>query len=259
MPESRHVQKNPEQIQLLGHDEYTPAHAHDRGHIVYPSTGVLSMVTEDGSWVAPPNRAVWIPADFVHQHRAHGSTDMRIAFMSESMAELLSRRPAVFALAPVAREAVVALTEPSSRSFEARDRLRRLIIDEFSAAPEQPLHLPESHDDHLLAATHLVGRDLEEPMTLADLGRRIGSSERTLSRLFHQETGMSYRQWRIQLRVHRSLIMLIEGMSVVDTAVACGWSNPSGFIEAFVSLVGMTPGKYQQSLRRSPPAVQARR
>ncbi|WP_129660640.1 AraC family transcriptional regulator [Rothia uropygialis] len=248
MPESRHTLLSPEQIHLLGHDEHTPAHVHGRGHIVYPSTGVLSMVTEDGSWIAPPNRAVWIPAGFTHQHRAHGTTDMRIVFMSPDMAGLLPERPAVLALTALAREAVLALTETSGRSTESRDRLRRIIIDDVIAAPEQPLHLPEPHDDRLLAVTHLVERDLASPVSLASLGRRVGASERTLSRLFQRETGMSFRQWRIQLRIHRSLLMLTEGVSVVDTATACGWSNPSAFIDAFDSLVGQTPGKYQHSL-----------
>jgi AraC-like DNA-binding protein len=29
------------------------------------------------------------------------------------------------------------------------------------------------------------------------------------------------------------------------TAALCGWSNPSSFIEAFESIVGQTPGRYQ--------------
>jgi AraC-like DNA-binding protein len=34
---------------------------------------------------------------------------------------------------------------------------------------------------------------------LAELGRRVGASERTLSRLFRDEVGMGYTVWRNQL------------------------------------------------------------
>ncbi|MGW1564309.1 helix-turn-helix domain-containing protein, partial [Streptomyces sp. NPDC002144] len=34
-----------------------------------------------------------------------------------------------------------------------------------------------------------------------------------------------------------------------ETAVACGWSNPSSFIDAFTEVVGQTPGRYQADLR----------
>jgi AraC-like DNA-binding protein len=249
MPETRHESPSPEQIHLLGHDERTPAHRHERGHLVYPASGVLSMVTDAGSWIAPSNRAVWIPGGFTHQHRAHGATDMRIVFMAGSFAELLPRYPAVLAVTPLAREAMLTLTGRTERPAAARDRLRTVVVDELTAAPEQPLHLPEPHDERLLALTRLVEQDMGSPATLEELGRRVGAGERTLSRLFRRETGMGFRRWRAQLRVHRALLMLTDGVSVIDTATACGWVNPSAFIDAFTALVGQTPGRYQRALR----------
>ncbi|MDN6528291.1 MAG: AraC family transcriptional regulator, partial [Brevibacterium sp.] len=85
MDKFSHKSTSPELIHLLGHDERTPAHTHDLGHLVYPATGVLSLVTRDGSWIAPSNRVVWVPAGFEHQHRAPGATDMRIVFLPEAM------------------------------------------------------------------------------------------------------------------------------------------------------------------------------
>lgn len=240
----------PEQVFLLGDAERTPAHTHDRGHLVYPSTGVLSLVTGSGAWIAPPNRVVWIPAGFEHQHRAHGSADMRIVFLPPSLAALLPAHPAVLVMTPLAREAMLALTADDARPASARARLRRVIIDDIAAAPEQPLHLPEPHDDRLLAVTHLVERNLSSRTTLEQLGREVGASERTLSRLFHQETGMGFRQWRTQLRIHRALILLAEGTSVLAAASACGWANPSAFIDAFTALVGQSPGHYRRALHR---------
>ncbi|MGN9788106.1 helix-turn-helix domain-containing protein [Nonomuraea sp. ZG12] len=77
----------------------------------------------------------------------------------------------------------------------------------------------------------------------------IGASERTLSRLFHMELSMSFRRWRITLRIHHALAHLTDGMSVTETAVACCWSSPSSFIDAFTEVIGQTPGRYQADLR----------
>lgn len=243
-----HKSIGPELIHLLGHDERTPAHSHDLGHLVYPASGVLSLVTSEGSWIAPSNRVVWVPAEFEHQHRAHGATDMRVVFLPRDMAALLIDRPAVLATTPLAREAMLALTGSRRREKASTDRLRLVIIDELSNTGEQPLHLPEPHDDRLLAVTNLVEADLSNPVSLAELGHRVGASERTLTRLFQQETGMTFRQWRSELRVHRALLLLADGMSVYDTAAECGWANPGSFITAFTSLVGMSPGRYRHSL-----------
>ena len=46
---------------------------------------------------------------------------------------------------------------------------------------------------------------------LAELGRRVGASERTLSRLFRDAVGMGYTVWRNPLRLHLATLMLAEG------------------------------------------------
>ncbi|MFI5937926.1 AraC family transcriptional regulator [Actinoplanes sp. NPDC051494] len=63
------------------------------------------------------------------------------------------------------------------------------------------------------------------------------------------ELGMSFHRWRTILRIHHGLIHLTNGRSVTGTAIACGWSNPTSFIEAFAEIVGQTPGRYQAELR----------
>jgi transcriptional regulator GlxA family with amidase domain len=124
-----------------------------------------------------------------------------------------------------------------------------VIVDELADAAEMSLHLPEPRDDRLRAATDLLHEDPARTTTLAELGRMVGAGERTLSRLFHTELSMSFHRWRTILRIHHALAHLTDGMSVTETAVACGWSNPSSFIDAFTEVVGQTPGSYQSTLR----------
>ena len=49
------------------------AHAHRRAQLLYGATGVMLVLSEDGGWVVPPQRAVWIPAGVTHQVRMLGS------------------------------------------------------------------------------------------------------------------------------------------------------------------------------------------
>jgi AraC-like DNA-binding protein len=250
MPVSRLSSVKPEQSHLLADTERTPQHSHPVGHLVYPARGVLSLVTPAGTWIAPPSRAVWVPAGHAHGHRAHGSTDMRIVYVDAALVSMLGERPRVLDVSALAREAMLTLTDTAStRNQAARDRLRRVVLDEFVAAPELPLHLPKLQDPRLRALAQLMATDLSNPQNLAELGHRVGAAERTLSRLFRTETGMGFRQWRTQLRVHHALAALADGASVLDTATACGWANPSDFIDAFTRIVGQTPGSYQRSLR----------
>jgi AraC-like DNA-binding protein len=227
-------------------------HSHRRGHLVYAARGVLSVHTERGTSIVPANRVAWIPAGSAHYHRAHGHTDMRIEFLPASLARLVPSRPAVFMASDLAREVVLTLTGPrnydrtaSSADRGARARLRRVLVDELHEAHEQPLQLPEPHDDRLQAIARMMYSRPADNTSLAELGRTIGASARTLSRLFHNELGMTFYEWRTQLRIYHALVLLAEGHDITHVAHACGWANPSSFIAAFTNIIGTTPGRHR--------------
>jgi transcriptional regulator GlxA family with amidase domain len=165
------------------------------------------------------------------------------------MAGTLPAQPAVLVVSPLMREILLALTGPRQFDPPARDRLIQVAVDELTGAPELPLHLPEPHDELLGAVADLLRANPADTSTLAELGHAVGASERTLSRLFRSELKMSFRQWRIQLRIHHALVLLAAGHSITETSLACGWSNPSTFIEVFSKVLGQTPGRYQADLR----------
>ncbi|MEV5833287.1 helix-turn-helix transcriptional regulator [Nocardia sp. NPDC052112] len=229
-------------------------HSHPRGHLVYAASGVLSVHTERGTSIVPANRVAWTPAGFMHYHRAHGHTDMRIVFLPASLARLVPGHPAVFLVSGLAREILLTLTGP--RNYDrvpgehdraARTRLRRVLVDELHEAREQPLQLPEPQDDRLQAIARMLYEQPADSTPLAELGKTIGASARTLSRLFHNELGMTFYEWRTQLRIYHALVLLADGHDTTHVAHACGWANPSGFIAAFTNIIGTTPGRYRTS------------
>ncbi|GAA4984547.1 helix-turn-helix transcriptional regulator [Kitasatospora paranensis] len=230
--------------------------SHARGHLVYAAGGVLAVRTERGTSIVPADRVAWTPAGCTHQHRAHGDTDMRIVFLPPSLARRVPGQPAVFLASGLAREVLLALTRPGQdgdagpdHSRSARLRLLRVLVDELREAPEQPLHLPEPRDDRLRAIARILYETPADNATLAELGKAVGAGTRTLSRLFRSELGMTFHEWRTQLRIHHALVLLADGHDATRTAYACGWANPSGFIAAFTDVMGTTPGRYRTGHR----------
>ncbi|MFD7158318.1 AraC family transcriptional regulator [Kribbella sp. NPDC059898] len=222
----------------------SPVHAHDEGHLVYAARGVLSVHTDYGTSIVPANRVAWTPGGTTHHHRAHGETDMRIVFLPLALSRRLQDRPAVFLASGLAREVLLALT---SRHLEpqARARLQRVLVDELHEATEQPLQLPEPRDDRLRAIARLLHDNPADNTPLTELGRQAGAGARTLSRLFRNELGMTYYEWRTQLRIYHALVLLAAGHETTYVAHACGWANPSGFIAAFAQIIGTTPGRHR--------------
>ncbi|MEV7774355.1 helix-turn-helix transcriptional regulator [Kitasatospora sp. NPDC086791] len=242
MPEIRHDPVAPTRVGLLPPGGGIDAHRHDDHQIAYAARGVLSITTDAGCWVAPGNRAVWIPAGTVHAHRAHGALELHLVGLPATDNPLALDRPTVLAVGPLLRELIVAYTRTPADRGPERARLRAVLLDQLRASPRQPLHLPTPTAPLLRAVCALLDADPADRRTLAELGRAVGAGERTLSRLFRADLGMTFPQWRTQLRLHQALVLLAEGLPVTTVAHRCGWSSASAFIDVFRRAFGHTPG-----------------
>ncbi|HVT67885.1 MAG TPA: helix-turn-helix transcriptional regulator [Trebonia sp.] len=174
-------------------------------------------------------------------------------------------QPTVVAVGPLLREVIVELaagtggTEGNdggarpdggggpNRALGPADQadLYRIALRRLVPAPALRHHLPAPADPRLRDIAAILAEDPADPRTLAELGRAAGASERTLSRLFRRDTGMTFPQWRAQLRLQHAMLALAAGSSVTAAAVDSGYGNISAFIAAFREAFGVTPAAYR--------------
>ncbi|MFD5133873.1 AraC family transcriptional regulator [Streptomyces olindensis] len=249
MPNIRHTPTAPTRVQPLTAGDRIDAHRHDDHQIVHAGTGVVEVTTDAGTWFAPATRAIWVPAGTVHAHRAHGRLDLHLVGLPAGDNPLGLDHPAVLAVSPLLRELIRAYTHDPGDDSPERRRLRAVLCDRLRLAPQQPLRLPTPADPRLAAVCALVHDNPADPRTLAALGAATGVGERTLSRLFRGEFGMTFPQWRTQSRLYHALRMLADGLPVTTVAHRCGWSSASAFIDVFRRSFGSTPGAHQRRAR----------
>lgn len=251
MSQIRHEPVAPTSTQFLGGGETIDRHRHDDHQLIYVSSGVLAITTEHGSWIASNDRAVWIPAHTWHEHRFYGQSRFHtIGFPAQGRTPLLdAARPTVIAVDTLVRELLIALTSTNLTQAETR-HIEAVLGDRLRRVTAQPVALPAARDQRLADACRLVVRDLYQPFTLAQLAGRVHTSERTLSRLYRDEFGMTFPQWRTRARIFTAMVMLAEGATVTDTAHACGWATTSAFVQTFAQTVGITPGTYRAGIGR---------
>ncbi|WP_328744393.1 helix-turn-helix transcriptional regulator [Streptomyces sp. NBC_00285] len=249
MSNIRHTPMAPTRAQHLAAGERIDAHRHDDHQIVYAGSGVLAVTTDAGTWFAPGTRAIWVPAGTVHAHRAHGHLDLHLVGLPADDNPLGLDAPTVLAVSPLLRELILAHTRDPGDGSPERQRLLAVLRDQLRASPQQPLRLPTPADPRLVAVCALVHAAPADPRTLATLGAATGASQRTLSRLFRSEFGMTFPQWRTQSRLYHALRMLADDVPVTTVAHRCGWSSASAFIDVFRRSFGYTPGAHN---RRSP-------
>ncbi|MET9080724.1 helix-turn-helix transcriptional regulator [Streptomyces sp. NPDC004237] len=234
-------------------DEHPAGHTIDRHRhpfhqLIYVSSGVFAVRTEDASWVISSARAMWVPAHTWHEHRVYGSSRVHTFGFAAADEPLQTDTPTVVSVDLLLRELLIACSEPDLPSEES-DRIKEVVRDRLRRSHIQPLVLPTPRDPRLAHACALAEQDLTRPRTVTWLARHSGAGERTLTRLFRTEFGMTYPQWRAIVRVFHAMIHLAEGATVTEAGHRCGWATTSAFVNTFTRTIGQTPGAYRAAAR----------
>ncbi|MCD9879041.1 GlxA family transcriptional regulator [Streptomyces guryensis] len=94
-------------------------------------------------------------------------------------------------------------------------------------------------------------RNLDKPLSLADLARHAGVSVRTLTRRFHAESGVSPLQWLLHQRIERARELLETTTLPMDqVARACGLGTADSLRAHLVRRTGLTPSAYRVQFTR---------
>jgi len=231
--------------------EYPPGHAtglhrHPRAQLLFAMAGVMSVTGPRGSWVVPPERAVWIPARVAHAVETRRGVSMRSIYVAAECCEGLPRRPTVVVVSPLLRALILEIADlPTLYDEAAADgRLVAVLLDRIRATAVEPLHLPDPFDPRAARVAAALRDDPGSKRGIDEWGHFGGASARTLARLFRRDTGLTFGQWRTRLRLQEALYHLAEGSSVTDVAYTLGYDSAGSFVSMFRKALGVTPRRY---------------
>lgn len=221
-------------------------HAHEWGQLIYAASGVLSVWTEEGSWIAPPHWAIWAPPRVRHAMRFTGAASLRTLYLNPARWPELSPRSAAIAVSPLLQALILRATEIGmlDERVPKSALIADLIVAEMQSLPAPPFDLPMPAGPLLRRiAEEIVARPADR-IGSAALAQRFGLGARTLERGFLAETGLSLGDWRRQARLLHALRLIGAGMSVKVAASEAGYQSASAFIAAFRTVFGTTPARY---------------
>jgi AraC-like DNA-binding protein/quercetin dioxygenase-like cupin family protein len=223
-----------------------PPHTHRRAQLTWAADGVMTVTAAEGTWVVPPNRALWIPAGTVHSIRMSRAVAMRALFVEPRLARSVASTCKVVLMTRLLRELVLeAVHAPLDDDRNGRmGHVEALILDEIRTLDAQPLHLPMPRDKRLRIICEALLRDPGRQETLEQWSDKVGASSRTLARLFASETGMRFVDWRQQARLAAALVQLAEGKQIASVAHGLGYASVSAFTAMFRRALGKTPRDY---------------
>lgn len=242
-------------------DAHFEPHSHPWAQLAYCATGLLQVTatqsveapgkTDEITYIVPPTRAVWVAPGSRHYITVLKAAEFRTLYIDASATPEGWQGCRVLVVSPLLRELVQSLdpTAGAPLSASRESCLSTLVLDEITHADTQalgvPLPHPQNGDKRLRALCQAVLRAPAERATLSEWAAGIGASERTVARLFRDELGMSYQQWRQQAILAHALPLLTRGQPVSEVAAASGYASDSAFSAMFKAAMGQPPSYFQ--------------
>lgn len=224
----------------------TVPHAHARAQLFHILRGSVTVVTQAGTFVVPPERAIFIPPNVIHNSTYHTDTDLGFLYMQPDGLPEMPDAPFVVQVTALLRELILAFMAcaPDYDAGDATGRLAAVLVDQIAASHVAPLHLPIPEEPRLREAIRPLIENPAAALSAADLAGRANLSLRSFERHFPAATGLSFRAWRRQAKLMKAVEWLSQGMAVGEVSDRLGYEGPSAFVATFKKSFGVTPGRY---------------
>lgn len=223
-----------------------PEHTHDRAQLSFSLSGVMSVLTDNASFILPPGRAIWVPAKTRHQVACRGAMHFQIVYIDPDIGEQPDACR-VFDVSPLVRGLIHEMTTfDLNYDMNGREgRIVRFLLEEIERMPVLSVRAIMPRDARLKQVCDAIMAAPSDNSELSYWAGVAGMSRRSFTRHFKQETGMGLAAWRQQVRLMEAAARLSSGESVTHVALAVGYDSPSAFATAFQRAFGAPPSTFR--------------
>ena len=99
----------------------------------------------------------------------------------------------------------------------------------------------ESEREKIIEARNILEQQIDQPMTIKELSRKVAMNECYLKKGFKALVGKTIHEYQQYLRITKARELLQTGQSVSDVANSLGYSSISHFSTAFKRSTGLKP------------------
>ena len=225
-------------------------HMHREAQLVYAAKGTMQVTTPKGRWLVPPDRAVWVPPRLEHSIDVLADIEMRtlyfdLAWLAREQRSDSLNSEFVVQVSRLLHETILALfdgrTDPDRTGL-----LVRLAVLELHHAEDSTTFIPLPHEPRCRRAADIVLANPTASHEIETLAHAVGTSARTLSRLFSSETQLSFKSWCQRARIAAAIerLSMEPNVSVKQLAADLGYASMPAFSHAFRQVTGKTPTEF---------------
>lgn len=226
--------------------ERLPTHVHPEPMLLWSSTATVMSTVASRDWLVPPGYGLWVPGGVEHNGTVLHAGEVSAVSFAADRCPITWTQPTGILVSPLLRE-LVAHLHRSGLQEPSRLHAETLMFDLLTPLPTHDIQVTMPADPRVRTIAEQLISNPADQRELAAWANHVHAGVRTLSRLFRAETGLSFVDWRTQVRIRAAIQLLGNGTTVNATARAVGYRKPSAFISAFRRFTGQTPGTYMHA------------
>ncbi|KIP53286.1 helix-turn-helix domain-containing protein [Leucobacter komagatae] len=230
-----------------GERPVSPPHTHPEPMLAWCYRGTLWVYLEDSIWRLAPGQGIWIPAHTPHTARHERDAVGCYTYVPDSALDA----PVVSVTRVHVQRAVQEMMlhlGGNDMDPDLRVRIQGVLIDMLQLPAPDPLgdagEIPVPGDERVRPLVETVLASPGDARTARELFAQHGLHERTVLRVFSNDIGMSFGQWRTGVRMTAAARLIVGGTPVGAAGNKCGYDSTSAFSAAFKGRFGMTPRQY---------------
>lgn len=141
------------------------------------------------------------------------------------------------------------LQNETDSEFQTRNILSEtwgLLIQELQENPHNRVITGAEQTNRLRNMIAFINQHYSEKVTLSEIAKTAGVSEREATRCFKKSIGQSPMEYLIKYRLNQSRKLLLEtDLTITDICQQCGFSDSAYFGKVFRKSYGVTPSGYR--------------
>ena len=204
-------------------------HSHRRLQLMFAISGLMIADTGNATWTVPAGHGLIIPPLVPHQTQMIGEVALRSLYISTKFAEDVAAQTCrVVSISPLLAALIErqCALENKSPSEPLAHHLSALILLELGEAPISPLALPYPNHSGLRGICEALRTEPSLIKTIDQWAGEVGMSRRAFTRVFRQQTGLSFDRWRQRLRCQIAMQEIARDQPIEKVATKVGYSSP---------------------------------
>lgn len=233
-------------VEFLEEDTDWAPHSHPTHELLWIEGGASTLMVHDTTFTIARSWGMWIPAGTLHSGFAGKNTTLKAAQFNFSSVGALSNSCVAVEITPLMGQLLERLSQ-EDLALESRTLTERMIVDVLRPA-QRDISWRSPRSELVQPIVKAIKADPAHQWSLRQWAHRLGVSTKTITRVFQEETGLSFSRWMAAVRVHHAIMMLASGMEIEEVSQRTGYATVSGFGAAFRRLTGRTPGSFKETV-----------